>query len=69
MGEFSNASNIFDVDGIRIELLPMFTLDKGISCSYVCTLLGATVETLSVNEVKEEGKGILYIVKILQKYY
>jgi hypothetical protein len=63
MGEFSNASNIFDVGGIWMELLPMVTLDKGIS--YVSGLVSAVDETLSVNEVKEEGKGILYTIKIL----
>jgi hypothetical protein len=41
----------------------MVTLDKGIS--YVSGLVSAVDETLSVNEVKEEGKGILYTIKIL----
>jgi hypothetical protein len=48
----------------------MTTSDKGISCSYVNTLGGEPVETLSLKEVKEEeGNGILYIIKILLKYY
>ena len=67
MDEFSNASNIFDVGGIWMELLPMVTLDKGIS--YVSGLVSAVDETLSVNELKEEGgNGILYILLIFLKY-
>ena len=69
MGWLFNAVTILELLGIIIELLPMFTLDKGISCSYVTTLGGEPVETLSVKEVKEEeGKDILYIIKILLKY-
>ena len=63
MGELSNALTILDVGGIGMELLPMVTLDKGIS--YVSGLVSAVDETLSVNELKEEsGNGILYILKI-----
>ena len=67
-----NALTTFDVGGIWMEFLPMFTLDKGIS--YVSGLVSAVDETLSVNEVKEEGGNdilydILYIIKILLKYY
>jgi hypothetical protein len=43
-----------------MELLPMVTLDKGIS--YVSGLVSAVDETLNVNAFKEEGgNDILYI--------
>jgi hypothetical protein len=51
----------------------MFTLDKGISSSYVTTLGGEPVETLKVKEVnEEEGNDIIYTINILiilLKYY
>jgi hypothetical protein len=46
----------------------MVTLDKG--TSYVSGLVSAVDETLSVNELKEEGgNDIIYILKIFLKYF
>jgi hypothetical protein len=57
------------VGGMGIELLPIFTPDKGISCSYVTKLGGEPLETLRVKEVNKEGEGngIIYTKNIIKK--
>jgi hypothetical protein len=57
------------VGGMSIELLPMFTLDKGISISFVTTLGGEPLETLRVKEVNEEGGDDIIYTKNIIKYY